>query len=205
MISKEPGTIYRVGRRRFLTERAAFKHMARLRLASMRECACEAAEYDDNGLCYFSGYTCPIHDARIRQRYTRLLRRAWKRGWRPEERQHAPRDPGLHILQHALGLDDYGQGEAYRNHYVANVESDSYTLCMSHVEAGRMTRHGPSEMFGGGSSYCFAITDVGRKYVREHSPRPPQVRMTRSQRRYREFLQADCGLSFGDWLRSRRS
>lgn len=109
------------------------------------------------------------------------------------------RDPALHILQHALGLDDYGQGNAYRNHYVANVDGDSYALCMTHVEAGRMTKHGPSEMYGGGWSYCFVVTEAGRKYVREHSPRPPKL--TRSQRRYREFLHADSGMSFGEWLR----
>jgi hypothetical protein len=83
MISKETATIYRVGRRRFLTERAAFTHMARLRLASKRECACEDAEYGPFGTCYSPAYTCPVHDERVRQRYTRLLRRAWKRGWRP--------------------------------------------------------------------------------------------------------------------------
>jgi hypothetical protein len=85
IVTVEMGRVYRVGRRRFLTERAALAHLARLRLASMRECSCEAAEYTDDGFCYFSGYTCPIHDDRIRQRYARLLRRAWKRGWRPEE------------------------------------------------------------------------------------------------------------------------
>lgn len=110
------------------------------------------------------------------------------------------RDPALHILQHALGLDDYGHGYAYRNHYVANVDGDSYTLCVAHVEAGRMTMHGPSEMYGGGMSYCFVVTEAGRQYVREHSPRPPAL--TRSQRRYRKYLAQDTGLRFGEWLRS---
>jgi hypothetical protein len=84
-ITIETGRVYRVGHRRFLTERAAFTHMARMRLAAMRECACEEAEYGDYGACYFRGYTCPIHDVRVQQRYMRLLRRAWKRGWRPAE------------------------------------------------------------------------------------------------------------------------
>lgn len=44
-----------------------------------------AAEYGDYGECYLPGYTCPIHDERVVMRYARLLRRAWKRGWRPEE------------------------------------------------------------------------------------------------------------------------
>jgi hypothetical protein len=114
------------------------------------------------------------------------------------------RDPDLHILQHALGLDDYGQGSAYRNHFVASPSSAiTWAMCMAHVEAGRMVRHEPREMFGGEDCYCFVVTEPGRQYVREHSPRPPRVHLTRSQRRYREFLQSDSGLSFGEWLRAR--
>jgi hypothetical protein len=79
----ENSKAFRVGRRRFLTERAAFTHMARVRSAAMRECSCESAEYGDHGECYLPGYTCPIHDEQVRARYARLLRRAWKRGWRP--------------------------------------------------------------------------------------------------------------------------
>ncbi len=112
------------------------------------------------------------------------------------------RDQDLHILQHALGLDDCGQGRAYRNHYVADVGHHGYDACMAHVEAGRMTKHGPSEMYGGEQSFCFVVTEAGRKYVREHSPPYPRVRLTRSQRRYREYLAQDSGLPFGEWLRS---
>lgn len=110
------------------------------------------------------------------------------------------RDASLHILQHALGLDEYGQGRAYRNHYVADVGHHGYDACMAHVDAGRMKRHGPSEMYGGGTSYCFTVTDAGCEYVREHSPQPPKL--TRSQKRYRQYLAQDSGLRFGEWLRS---
>lgn len=114
------------------------------------------------------------------------------------------RDPDLHILQHALGLDDYGAGRAYRNHYVATEGSESFARCQAHVDAGRMKCYGPHALFGGEQSYCFRVTEAGRQYVREHSPRPPQVRLTRSQRRYREWLNADSGLSFGEWIREGR-
>lgn len=195
----ETATVYRVGSRRFLTERVAFTHMARVRMAAMRECSCESAEYGDYGECYLLGYTCSLHDDRVRARYARLLRRAWKCGWRPDTSADKPkRDPNLHILQHALGLDDYGQGNAYRNHYVANEDGDSYVLCMAHVEAGRMTKHGPSEMYGGGTSFCFVVTESGRQHVKRHSPSPP--RLTRSQKRYRQYLAQDTGLRFGEWL-----
>jgi hypothetical protein len=83
MLTVETAEVYRVGTRRFLTERAAFTHMARIRSAAMRECSCEQAECGDFGECYLAGYTCPIHDERVRARYARMLRRAWKRGWRP--------------------------------------------------------------------------------------------------------------------------
>jgi hypothetical protein len=103
------------------------------------------------------------------------------------------------VLQHALGLDEYGRGEPYRNHYVAGTGHHSWDLLMSHVEAGRMVRHEPRAIFGGDSNYCFTVTEAGKQFVREQSPKPPK--MTRSQRRYQAFLDADCGLSFGEWLK----
>lgn len=109
------------------------------------------------------------------------------------------RDHSLHILQHALGLDDYGQGNAYRNRFVTTPSTVDWPLCMAHVEAGRMERRGPHELFGGEESYCFVVTAAGRQYVQEHSPEPP--RLSRSQRRYRRYLAADTGASFGEWLR----
>lgn len=74
--------IFRVGRRRFLTERAAFTHMARLRIAAMRPCECDPPDRDDFGRTTYEGYTCQRHNVELVVRYGRLLRRAWKRGWR---------------------------------------------------------------------------------------------------------------------------
>jgi hypothetical protein len=201
MMSVEQTKCFRVGRRRFLTKRAALDYLARTRMAAMRACACEVAEYD-GGYCTSPGYTCPVHDERIRRRYARLLRQAWKRGWRPEQ-ERKERDPGLQILQHALGLDDCGQGNAYRTRFVTSPGTVDWPICLAHEEAGRMERRGPHELFGGEESYCFVVTEAGREYVREHSALPPKA--TRSQRRYRRFLNADCGLTFGEWLRSEMS
>ena len=111
------------------------------------------------------------------------------------------RKQSLHILQHALGLDDYGQGEWYRNRYVSGPECDGFDLCMAHVEAGRMKRHGPREMYGG--SYCFAVTEEGKQYVREKSPAPPP-KLTIGKRRYQKFLDEDSGLTFREWLKDGR-
>ena len=109
------------------------------------------------------------------------------------------RDQPLHILQHALGLDDYGRGESYRNHFVAGEGHHDWVALLEHVAAGRMTQHSPREIFGG--SHCFTVTESGREYVRANSPRPPKL--TRAQRRYRQWLKiADVtGQSFGEWLR----
>ena len=112
------------------------------------------------------------------------------------------RDPSLHVLQHALGLDDHGQGTWYRNHFVTGPGSKDWDMCMAHVDAGRMARHDPREVFG--MSYCFTVTDAGIAYVREQSPAPP--RLTRAQKRYREWLQSGAdvtGLRFGEWLKTR--
>lgn len=108
----------------------------------------------------------------------------------------------LNILQHALGLDGHGQGRSYRNHFVATEDGDDFAACEAHVAAGRMTRHGPGGLFGGPSSYCFVVTDVGRQHVADNSPPPPKL--TRSQRRYREYLAQDTDISFEEWLKCRR-
>lgn len=109
----------------------------------------------------------------------------------------------LHILQHSLGLDQYGQGDAYRNHYVAGPDCDGYEECRALVDVGMMEERRASDLTGG--MPCFIVTTEGIDYVRRKSERAPKL--SRGQRRYREWLRADSGLSFGEWLRqqSRRS
>jgi hypothetical protein len=97
----------------------------------------------------------------------------------------------LGVLQHALGVDQYGQGEMYRNHYVGE-DRECYAL----VEMGYMVERRASELTGGDP--LFHVTESGRQAVRETSPKPPKL--TRSQLRYREYLGADSGLSFREWL-----
>lgn len=111
------------------------------------------------------------------------------------------RDESLHVLQHALGLDDYGQGTWHRNHYVCGPGHHGYDLCMEHVAAGRMVQHESGAIFGG--DFCFTVTDAGKAHVREKSPVPPKL--TRSQRRYREWLTSGAdftGMKFGEWLKA---
>lgn len=102
----------------------------------------------------------------------------------------------LHILQHSLGVDQYGQGNPYRNHYVGG-EMD----CRPLVALGYMAEYPASELTGGHP--LFRVTPAGKRAMSAESPAPPKL--TRSQRQYREFLDADSGLSFMEWLCSRRS
>lgn len=107
---------------------------------------------------------------------------------------------GLEILQHSLGLDEYGQGRAYRNYYVSGEGCTGWDTLLDLERRGLLKRHPmPSALTGGG--VCFTVTEAGRRYIAEHSPKPPKL--TRSQRRYRDFIAEDCGLRFGEWLRSR--
>lgn len=100
----------------------------------------------------------------------------------------------LHILQHSLGVDQYGQGRQYRNHYCGDGDQ-----CRKLVDLGYMIEHRASELSGGDP--VFTVTSAGKDAVVLESPAPPVVpKLTRSQRRYREFLRADYGGSFAEFL-----
>lgn len=70
----------------------------------------------------------------------------------------------LHVLQHALGRDEYGQRkkhltEDYRNHYVAGVGHHSRHLCDEAVRLGLMEPNPESDLSGGDK--WFHVTDAG--------------------------------------------
>ena len=111
----------------------------------------------------------------------------------------------LHVLQHALGRDEYGRrprgrDDDYRNHYCAGEGHHGFDLCRSAVEQGLMREHAPREISGG--DHIFTVTDAGRDYIAVHSPRPPKV--SRSRARYRAFLNEDSSLTFGEWLKEQK-
>jgi hypothetical protein len=87
----------------------------------------------------------------------------------------------LHILQHTLGVDQYGRGRQYRNHFCAG--GDDVALCEELSALGFMRRHATNEIFPGDN---FSVTEAGRKAMVESSPEPPKL--TRSQQRYHRFL-----------------
>lgn len=106
----------------------------------------------------------------------------------------------LEILQHALGLDEYGQLPRGFHGYTRNwfaAGADDEPDCRDLVAAGLMQQHRTTGVF---PYFNCSVTDAGKEAVKRESPPPPKL--TRSQRRYRRFLDADTGLTFREWLRS---
>lgn len=101
----------------------------------------------------------------------------------------------LKILQHSLGLDQYGQGRQHRNHFCTGPGSSDFETCMELVTSGYMTVRPPNALSGGG--HIFSVTREGLEYVSANSPAHPKL--TRSEKWYLAFLAEDCGLKFGEW------
>ncbi len=103
----------------------------------------------------------------------------------------------LKILQHSLGVDEYGQGDQYRNHFATGPESTDFENCKSLCEMGLMEDLGPRQLCGG--MHCFVVSPKGIDAVAFESPRPPKL--TRSQKRYRDYLEiAECFDNFRHFL-----
>jgi hypothetical protein len=111
----------------------------------------------------------------------------------------------LHILQHALGLNEFGlpkdgQRAGHRNYFVTGEGSTDFPHCVALVQQGLMTQTHGNSITGGDD--VFRVTEAGKQHVAEHSPQPPKL--TRSERRYDDFLREDSSLTFGDWLRAQK-
>jgi hypothetical protein len=108
----------------------------------------------------------------------------------------------LDILQHSLGCNEYGIAEHryprdepyYRNRYVSNPDADLIAL----VETGYLKDHGIRELWG--NMNCYTVTDKGIAAMRAESPKPPKI--SRSKQRYLDFLRADLGCSFAEYLKN---
>ena len=105
----------------------------------------------------------------------------------------------LEILQHALGVDQYGRTpKGYtpytRNFFCAGAADEPD--CRELVALGYMEQRRTTSVF---PDFNCAVTPEGIKAMHEASPKAPKL--TRSQLRYRRFLDADSGMSFRDWMR----
>jgi hypothetical protein len=106
--------------------------------------------------------------------------------------------PQLQILQHSLGLDEYGKGKAYRNHFCAGDRDED--VCRSLVTLGFMREGRASDLTG--YDPVFFVTEAGEAAVRSQSPIPPRVSPGRA--RYLRWIEvADCfpAWRFGDFLK----
>lgn len=104
----------------------------------------------------------------------------------------------LQILQHSLGVDQYGQGEQFRNHFVTGSGSVDWSLCNELVKCGYMGVRRNHPLAGGSDS--FWVTDEGKQAVANHSPKPPKL--SRSKARYARFREyGDSFDSFIDFCR----
>lgn len=104
----------------------------------------------------------------------------------------------LHVLQHSLGVDQYGRGNQYRNRFVTGPETDDFPICRALVALGFMVDHDAQAITGG--MHCFSVTDAGRAAMASESLRPPK--RTRGQERYAAWLRADCPVPFIEWCRA---
>jgi hypothetical protein len=107
----------------------------------------------------------------------------------------------LHILQHSLGVDQYGRGTRYRNRFVTGPESFDFRKCKELCGLGLMEDCGPHSSLGG--MHIFLVTEKGVREMSDHSPKPPKL--TRPQKKYQDFLMADTGIRFSDWIKIKRS
>lgn len=104
----------------------------------------------------------------------------------------------LHILQHSLGVDQYGQGEQYRNHFATGPGGKDFAKCQQLTEMGFMQDLGTRKLWG--DMHCFVVTTAGKEAVALESPKPPKI--SRSKARYQRFLEYGDGFdSFLDFCR----
>ena len=105
----------------------------------------------------------------------------------------------LQILQHALGADQYGQWPKGHEWYYRDYFIGEDPICEDLVALGHMNKF-PGNAATGGDA-CYRVTGNGIVAMRNASPKPP--RLSQGQQRYRDYLDADSGMSFGEWIKRR--
>jgi hypothetical protein len=111
----------------------------------------------------------------------------------------------LEILQHALGVDQYGRRPRNshpdgRNHFCAGVADEPD--CRELVDLGLMVQHATTKWL---PYFNCSVTDAGRKAMLDASPAPPKV--SAGRKRYLEYLDfADASeCTFREWLDIRKT
>ena len=107
----------------------------------------------------------------------------------------------LHILQHALGADQYGRWPKghdwyYRDYYIGEDATADELVALGFMEKF------PGNTATGGD-VCYRVTGNGTVAMRQASPKAPML--SKSKQRYQRFLDwSDAtGGSFREFLRVR--
>ncbi len=106
-------------------------------------------------------------------------------------------DKLLHILQHSLGVGEYGDKPNHRNYFVTGKGSDDFDNCMKLVDQGLMQLRPMNKSLTGGDD-CFVVTPKGVDYVALNSPTRPKL--SRSKQRYQDYRRSEYNGSFAEYL-----
>jgi hypothetical protein len=88
-------------------------------------------------------------------------------------------------MLHTLGLTDPYQQESYRNFFTAGPKHTDIPAILKLIDNGLM-KEVKSPSFLREGDQTFVVTEKGILTTREQRPKPPKL--TRGQRRYRNFL-----------------
>lgn len=100
----------------------------------------------------------------------------------------------LGLLHHTMGLSPHQRGEN-RNYFLAGAGHHDQPNLLALVEAGFMSCSAAPSWVGSGD--LFRVTDIGRTYAMANlPPMPAPVKYSK----YQEYLRADTGCSFAEWL-----
>ncbi|MBU9822983.1 hypothetical protein J1782_24120 [Rahnella sp. BCC 1045] len=98
----------------------------------------------------------------------------------------------IELMQHALGINE-NRREPYRNYFLASGGHNANADLESLHTAGLMTSFAAPSFCAEGD-VVYHVTDAGRAIAFASLPAP------KTPTRYEEYLHADCGYSFAEFL-----
>lgn len=96
------------------------------------------------------------------------------------------------LLHHALGVRP-DHRTPFRNHFVAGEGHHDMPDLVKLVDAGYMVSR-PAPAFCAPGDMVFHVTEAGEAFALGNLPQPPK------RTKYDEYLDADTGLSYQEWL-----
>ncbi|MDA8522018.1 hypothetical protein [Acidovorax sp. NCPPB 4044] len=101
----------------------------------------------------------------------------------------------INLLHHTLGLR-VDRRDPWRNHFVAGPGHHDMPD-LEALEAAGLMRRGRTPGFCNPSDIVFMATEAGQALALEKLPEPPPPK---KKTQHRQWLDADSGYSFGQWL-----